>query len=166
MPVIRVPITIRDLTAGDLPALQWSGSAAHIKSVRRQLDRVASGAVEYLVACMPSGSTVGKVGIDYDPHPDAGVLWQAAVHGALQSCGIGTLLVAEAERRILARGRRRAELLVEHSNPRARALYERLGYAAYGDQQEEWDEQGPDGEIVRYRNTCAAMRKPLACAGI
>ncbi len=58
--------------------------------------------------------------IDYTLPPGAGTLWQLAVHGALQSCGIGTLLIQAAEQRILARGLRRGELAVEESNHRAR----------------------------------------------
>jgi ribosomal protein S18 acetylase RimI-like enzyme len=54
------------------------------------------------------------------------------VHPALQSCGIGTILIQAAAQRIRARGLHRAELGVEDSNPRARSLYERLGDAAYG----------------------------------
>src|SRR6266853_810725 len=139
-------MTIRDLTAADLDQISWSGTPSHIASVREQLGRVASGAVEYLAACPPSGLPVGKIGID----------------GALQACGIGTLLVAAAEQRIRARGHDRAELGVEHDNPRARRLYERLGYVAYGDQPAEWDTEGPYGVMVRYRTMCTMMRKPLA----
>ncbi|MEE1791533.1 GNAT family N-acetyltransferase, partial [Streptomyces sp. BE308] len=40
---------------------------------------------------------------------------------------LGTFLVQAAELRIRERGLRRSELAVEESNPRARALYERLG---------------------------------------
>ena len=36
---------------------------------------------------------------------------------------------------------------VEYDNPRARVLYERLGYVAYADAPEEWDAEGPGGEI-------------------
>ena len=57
-------------------------------------------------------------------------MWQLAVLPALQSRGLGTLLIRAAEQRIRNRGLRRAELAVEESNPRARALYERLGYAS------------------------------------
>jgi ribosomal protein S18 acetylase RimI-like enzyme len=83
------------------------------------------------------------------------------VHGALQSCGIGTLLIKAAEQRIRARGLRRAELGVEESNPRARALYERLGYVAYGREPDAWDEEAPDGSISRYETMCTLMRKEL-----
>ncbi|GHG45852.1 MULTISPECIES: hypothetical protein [Amycolatopsis] len=54
-----------------------------------------------------------------------------------------------------------AELGVEVGNPRARALYERLGYAAYGSEPDGWDELAPDGSIRRYETTCVLMRKPL-----
>jgi GNAT superfamily N-acetyltransferase len=48
-----------------------------------------------------------------------------ALERTRQSCGIGALLIQAAEQRIRAHGLRRAELSVEDSNPRARALYER-----------------------------------------
>jgi ribosomal protein S18 acetylase RimI-like enzyme len=119
------------------------------------------GEAEYLVAAARSDLPIGKAAIDYARLDGAGTVHQAAVHPALQSCGIGTLLFAEAERRIRARGLAYAELRVEHNNPRARALYERLGYVAYGQTPDEWDELGPTGEIVRYHTTCTLMRKLL-----
>jgi ribosomal protein S18 acetylase RimI-like enzyme len=83
------------------------------------------------------------------------------VHPVLQSCGIGTVLVRAAEDRIRARGLSCAELGVEAGNPRARALYERLGYVAYGSAPDGWDEEAPDGSIRRYETTCVLLRKPL-----
>lgn len=86
---------------------------------------------------------------------------QLAVHGALQSCGIGTILIKAAEQRIRDRVLRRAELAVEEDNPRARALYERLGYAAYGSRPESWDVDAEDGSTIRYQTVCTLMRKQL-----
>ncbi|WP_327072778.1 GNAT family N-acetyltransferase [Kitasatospora purpeofusca] len=94
--------------------------------------------------------------------PGAGTLWQLGVHPALQSCGIGTLLVRSAEQRISARGLALAELGVEESNPRARALYERLGYRAFGSELESWDVEAEDGSLRRYETLCTLMRKDLA----
>jgi len=161
MPDVTVALVVRDLTEADLEALQWSGTASHLVAVRQELGRVTSGEVEYLVAAASAGLPVGKAGIDYARHAGAGTIYQAAVHPALQSCGIGTVLFGEAERRMKVRGLARAELSVEHDNPRARALYERLGYVAYGDAPDEWDAEGPAGEIVRYRTMCTLMRKLL-----
>jgi ribosomal protein S18 acetylase RimI-like enzyme len=88
-------------------------------------------------------------------------LWQLIVQAAWRSCGLGTVLVQAAERRILDRGLDRAELGVEDNNPRARALYERLGYVAYGRRPEAWDAEGPDGAVTRYETVCTLMRKRL-----
>ena len=55
----------------------------------------------------------------------------------------------------------RAELGVEECNPRARALYERLGYLAYGREPASWDEEAPDGSLTRYETVCTLMRKEL-----
>lgn len=76
--------------------------------------------------------------------------------------GIGTFLVEAAEVRIRNRGLRQAELAVEEGNPRARALYQRLGYAAYDRQPDSWDEQAPDGSLHRYETMCVLMRKELS----
>ena len=162
MPEIVLPLTVRDLTAADLPACRWSGGRSHLAAVAGELDRAARGEAEYLVVCPPSGLPVALGGIDYAKIPGAGVLWMLAVHGALQSCGIGTVLIEAAEQRIRDRGLHRAELGVEESNPRARALYERLGYVAYGAAPESWDEDAPDGSVVRYETVCVWMRKDLA----
>jgi ribosomal protein S18 acetylase RimI-like enzyme len=159
---VVIPVTIRDLTPEDLPSCAWSGSALHLASVAEELRRARRGEVDYLAACPPSGLPVAIGGIDYTESPGAGTLMQLSVHGALQSCGIGTLLIQAAERRILARGLHRAELGVEESNPRARALYGRLGYVAYGRAPDSWDEQAPDGTITRHETVCTLMRKKLS----
>ncbi|WP_433479266.1 GNAT family N-acetyltransferase [Spirillospora sp. CA-142024] len=156
-----VPLTIRDLTHHDLPLCTWSGSNTHLASVAKALDRVAHGEVDYLAVCPPSGLPVAIGGIDYAKAPGAGTLWQLAVHTAMQSCGIGTILIQTAEQRIRARNLHRAELSVEEHNSRARALYERLGYVAYGRAPESWDVEAPDGSTTRYETVCTLMRKQL-----
>jgi ribosomal protein S18 acetylase RimI-like enzyme len=164
VPDIVVSVTIRDLTRADLPACSWSGSAAHLVSMAAALDGVERGEVDYLCACPPSGLPVGLVGVDYARSPGAGTLWQLAVHGALQSLGIGTLLIGAAEERIRGRGLDRAELAVEETNPRARTLYERLGYAEFGRETQPWMDQTEDGRFFRYETVCTLMRKELrAC---
>jgi len=158
---IVLPLTVRDITHADLPGCAWAGSARYLAELAGTLERAARGEVDYLAVCPPSGLPVALGGIDYVKIPGAGVLWQLAVHGALQSCGIGTILIGAAELRIRARGLHRAELGVEENNPRARALYERLGYVAYGSAPDSWDEDASDGSVVRYETVCTLMRKEL-----
>ncbi|MFI6744118.1 GNAT family N-acetyltransferase [Nonomuraea sp. NPDC050451] len=158
---VAIPVTVRDLLPRDLPACTWSGSAGHLRHVQRELARAAKGEVDYLAVCTPVNLPVAIGGVDYRLSEGAGTLWQLAVLPALQSRGLGTLLIQAAEQRIGNRGLRRAELAVEEDNPRARALYERLGYVAYGRRPEAWDEEAPDGLIRRHETTCVLMRKNL-----
>lgn len=154
-------LAVRDVEPGDLSSCAWSGTATHLAAIARALERARLGEVEYLAACPPSGLPVGLCGIDYAKTAGAGTIWMLAVHPALQSCGIGTVLIQAAEQRIRARGLHRAELGVEDSNPRARSLYERLGYAAYGSEPDSWDQEAADGTVSRYETMLTLMRKEL-----
>lgn len=87
---------------------------------------------------------MGLGGIDYAKTSGAGTIWMLEVHPALQSCGIGTVLIRAAEKRIHANGLHRAEFGVEVGNPRARALHERLGCRAHGREPDSWDQEAPD----------------------
>jgi GNAT superfamily N-acetyltransferase len=100
-----MPLVIRDLTAGDLPSCAWWVSARDRAQLVKTLERAQRGEVDYLAACPPSGLPVALGGVDYTLTPGAGTLWQLAVHEALQSCGLGTLLIKAAEQRIRVRGR-------------------------------------------------------------
>jgi len=159
--VVEVEVMVRELVEADLAACGFAGGPLHLVQVGKELVRARAGEVDYLAVCTKADLPVAIGGVDYLPYPGAGSLWQLAVHPALQSCGIGTLLIEAAEQRILARGLTRAEIGVEVSNPRARALYERLGYVAYDERPESWDQQNPDGSITRYETTCTQLRKDL-----
>lgn len=114
---VVLELSVRDLVPADLASCGWAGSGHHLAGVARQLERARLGEVDYLAVCSVADVPVAKGGIDYRAEEGAGTLWQLAVHPALQSCGIGTLLVGAAELRIRKRGLRRAELGVEESNP-------------------------------------------------
>ncbi|MGW4806739.1 GNAT family N-acetyltransferase [Kitasatospora sp. NPDC004272] len=162
MPEIALRLTVRDLTEADLPSCGWAGSPKHVRELVHQLRRAEAGEVDYLAVCTPVGLPVAVGGVDYTPAPGAGTLWQLGVHPALRSCGIGTLLIRAAEQRITARGLAVAELGVEESNPRARALYERLGYRAFGRALDGWDVEDADGTLRRHETVCTLMRRRLA----
>ncbi|MFF6888010.1 GNAT family N-acetyltransferase [Streptomyces sp. NPDC012421] len=159
---VVLKLSARDLVRGDLASIGWSGSEYHLAVVARQLERARSGEVDYLAVCPATDIPVAKGGVDYRVKEGVGTLWQLAVHPALRSCGIGTFLVEAAEQRIRNRGLRQAELGVEDGNPRARALYERLGYVAFDRQPDAWDERAADGSSRRYETVCTLMRKDLS----
>jgi ribosomal protein S18 acetylase RimI-like enzyme len=162
MPTLTIPLVIRDLIASDVPGCAWSGGAPHLAAIADAVDRAARGEVSYLAAYGPAGLPLATAGVDFVRRPGAGRLWMLAVHPVVQSCGIGSALISAAERRIVGRGLDRAEISVEDDNSRARALYERIGYLAYGEEDDSWDEERPDGTIRRYHARCITMAKQLA----
>jgi ribosomal protein S18 acetylase RimI-like enzyme len=149
------------LAREDLPLLGWSGGSAHLASVSRVLDRVESGGVEYLVVRAPSGYPIAKGVIDYAIKPGIGTLSHLVTADELRSLGIGSHLIGVAEVRMRERGVRTAELGVEHDNPRARALYERLGYREAGRESAAWNVEDPDGKLVLHETELAVLRKTL-----
>lgn len=154
-------LRVDDLTRDDLPSLGWSGTPLHLVSVRRALDRVASGEVEYLVVRGPDGHPIAKVGIDYAADAGAGTLWQMATATELRGRGIGTQLISAAERRIRERGLSFGQLDVEDNNPRARVLYERLGYREIARRSASWDVEDAGGKVSRHETEVVMLRKEL-----
>ena len=135
---VTLPLIFRDLTRADIATMGWAGGRSHQSAMHYEITRAAQGKADYLVACPPSDVPVGKCGIDYQTDDGTAVIWQVAVHPVLQSLGIGTALIARAEQRIRARGIDTARLSVENDNPRARRLYERLGYVARYETADAW----------------------------
>ena len=159
---LAVPLTIRDLCVGDLPACGWAGSRLHLENIAQTLEGVGRNDVCYRAACTPSGLVLVVGGIDYARKPGSGTLCELVVHPAMRSCGIGTIWIRAAEQRILAHGLRRAELGVAVANERALALYDRLGYLVDGGGTDAWDEETPGGVIVRREIDCLMMYRDLA----
>src|SRR5689334_4436720 len=93
-------LLVDDLEYKDLELISWSGSPIHIKSVSKALAGVALGVTDCLAVRAANGLPVSKAVIDYLAHEGSGAIWQLATRGDLQGLGIGTRLVAEAEKRI------------------------------------------------------------------
>lgn len=154
-------LKVSDLTKNDFADVAWAGGPLHLESISKALDRAGSGEVEYLAVRAPNGAPISIGGIDYKAHEGAGTLWQLVTRGELRGLGIGTRLIEEAERRIRERGLAGAMLGVEDNNPRARALYERLGYRPVGREKASWPRQGDDGQIEMYETEETILSKAM-----
>ncbi len=150
-------VAFRDLAPEDLADLSWSGEDTHLTEVAGQLGRSYAGGVVLLVGALPNGRLVAMGGLDLARQRGVGLLWMLAVHETLQSLGIGRRLIGALEQRARDRGCRTARLTVEHDNPRALALYRRLGFAEVGSTIESWPVAG--GRT--YVTACAVLERPL-----
>jgi ribosomal protein S18 acetylase RimI-like enzyme len=154
-------LAVGDLRADEVAELAWSGNPAHLRSVAAAVQRAAQGLEDYLVVRAPGGQPVAKMRIDYTSEAGTGVFSQLATMGPLQGRGIAIMLIGAGEQRVHARGLAFAALGVEDNNPRARHLYQRLGYQAAGRQHASWETED-DTDVLRvYQTTLTILRKRL-----
>jgi ribosomal protein S18 acetylase RimI-like enzyme len=151
-------ISVEPLVGEALESIAWSGSTAHLENVAMQLERVATGEVEYLVV-LADGHAVSKGGIDFAKEAGAGTIWQVATHPALEGLGLATRLIVELEGRAARRGVAHLRLAVEPENQRALGLYEHLGYHRIGTSEASWQAERSDGSRFTYRTTLIEMAK-------
>ena len=132
-------VDIRACTTADLALLQrrWATqSGVHEAHHARQLD----GGATYLVAwedAEPLGAGVVNWGGCIGPRareafPAAVEIHHLQVRDEYRGRGVGSALIAAAERMALHSGRRQTAVGVADDNPRAERLYLRLGYRRTG----------------------------------
>ena len=141
-------------------------SRFHEARFRRQ----EAGESLYVVA-WDGDTPVGHVHLLWESEYDAVRSWfgrQPEINAlnvapALQGRGIGTALVADAERRAAERGAESIGLAVEVANVDARRLYERLGYRDWGGGlvEDVWRALLDDDTEIEHRDPCHYLVKPL-----
>ena len=158
-------VEIRELEPGDLEALERDLPSPHH---RRRAALHEAGTATFLVAWRDA-RPVGYLLVRWDGADEEIVhrllgtfpeLNAVTVRPQLQSRGIGSALIEDAERRVAERGCSRVGLAVGIDNPRARALYERLGYECWehGTLDVSWP---VPGEARRESETCVYLTKEL-----
>lgn len=152
-------LVVDDLTEEDLPLVAWSGDQLHLESVAQRVALVPSGEMDYLAVRATDRQPVAIGGITYTEALGVGVIMQLSTR--VQGVGLGTALILAAERRMRSRGVKTARLEVEDDNPRARALYERLGYREAFRHHGSWPQQHEDGTTYLYETVLTALDKPL-----
>jgi ribosomal protein S18 acetylase RimI-like enzyme len=133
-------LTIRDCTGDDLDLLErrmpTGGTDAHRHHFRRQqagirTDLIAWADEEPVGGCLIcwDGCVAAETRAAM---PGAVEICNVHVHPGARGGGVGTALLYQAEQRIAARGIIRCVVSVATDNPRAAALYTRLGYTDTG----------------------------------
>ena len=157
---------VRDVRASDLPRLEWFGIYAHLRRMEEANYRdVEAGTKLWLVADV-NGFPVGHLKVNLrvdDPSRGnpRGYIFALRVFDPFQGLGIGTELIMAAESALRARGFRYVSIAVGKDNPRARRLYERLGYTVYREEIGRWQYVDLQGRLHRVEEPEFLMDKPL-----
>jgi ribosomal protein S18 acetylase RimI-like enzyme len=97
---------------------------------RRDIERKLRVQPDLFLVAERDAAVVATAMAGYDGH--RGSVYYVAVDPALQGGGLGRLLMAEVESRLLALGCPKVNVLIRGGNERVAAFYERLGYVADG----------------------------------
>lgn len=131
-------LQIRPFEPGDVEMLERSLPSEDEAKFRRRLSEQQAGGIVGLVAWR-EGKPVGHAFVRWKPGapldsglPGTPVVTDLAVAQDMQSKGIGTILMDEAERIIREAGYERVAIGVDSTNEGARRLYSRLGYRDSG----------------------------------
>ncbi len=154
-------LTVRLLELDDLSTMRWIGSPTHLATQREMMIRGVDGSIVYLCVCGPANVPLAMGGVSFATRPGRAELWQLATMPALQSLGLGTVVIRALEQVARERGVPVVMLLVERDNPRAAALYRRLGYDVAGEEIAEWDAEDDHGRVYRHRVMCDVMTRSL-----
>jgi len=159
-------VVIRPIREGELLALEWEGAYTRFRKVFQQTyEDVVRGQRIMLVALIGS-QIVGQVFVQlssterrYADGYSRGYLYSLRVRPEWQARGIGTRLVKAAEASLRARGFTTAVIAAGKEKPRARQLYERLGYGVFADDPGVWYFQDVNGVQQSVNEPCWVMQK-------
>lgn len=160
---------IRPVEERDLAALEWDGQYRHYRRVfKANYDDMQRGQRMLWVAEF-DGVLVGQVFVqllssdpDYADGARRAYLYAFRVRPEQQGQGLGTRLMERAEADLVERGFRVAVIAAGRDNPRAKSLYERLGYRVFAEDPGEWSYVDDQGKTVRASEPAWLMRKVLA----
>jgi ribosomal protein S18 acetylase RimI-like enzyme len=159
--ILELPVTIGDLRDDEVAGLGWAGGPSHCESVTQELAGRDAGVLDYLAVRGPAGLPSAVGAVRFDRRRDSGTIYQLSVMPHLQSCGVGTMLIGALENRARDRGASHADLGVSDGNPRARVLYERLGYVEFARGTDEWSYRDETGAVVEVVDLCTLLYKDL-----
>jgi ribosomal protein S18 acetylase RimI-like enzyme len=159
--MLGLPVTVGDLRDDEVPGLGWAGRPGYGESVAEELVARDAGVLDYLAVRGPAGLPIALGGVRFDRRRDSGTIYQLSVMPHLQSCGVGTMLIGALENRARDRGASHADLGVTDGNPRARALYERLGYVPFARSTDQWTYRDDDGATVEVVDQCTLLFRDL-----
>ena len=165
------PFRIRVATLADLPALEQGVRASFGRPHTEDLKDQSSGELTLMTAWVDSlivGSGfarwLGPRNIAVaEKYPDVPEVYRLAVLSKYQSQGIGSALIAALELESIARRFDHMGVGVSFDNPRAAALYSRLGYeqSSVVEYYDEYLYSGKNGAILQARDKCQFLIKRL-----
>jgi GNAT superfamily N-acetyltransferase len=161
-------IHIRQATAEDVALLEWKGQFWQYRAIFEHAFAEQTAGRRLMLVADHSGYPVGRLFVQlslanplYSDGTTRGYLYSLQVMDRLQGQGLGSRLIAAAEDALRARHFHWATIAAATDNPRARRLYERLGYTHFHDEPGLWSYTDPDNVTHSVVEPCWVFQKCL-----
>ena len=162
-------LVIRATTFEDLPNLEWDGEYTHFRRMFSDAYQNQSKGNSVLwIAEFPEVGLVGQAFVQLissrlelaDGHKRA-YIYSVRVRSLYRNMGIGKKIMETAEEDLRQRGFSYAILNVGKENPNAQRFYERLGYAAIGEEAGNWSYLDHRGKRRHVHEPAWRMQKKI-----
>jgi ribosomal protein S18 acetylase RimI-like enzyme len=164
----RIDVRIRQATAEDVALLEWKGLFWQYRGIFEHTFAEQAAGRRLMLVATHNGYPVGRLFVQLSPgvplYSDGSTrayLYSLRVIDRFQRQGVGSRLIAAAEDMLRAREYRWATIAAATDNPRARRLYERLGYTYFHDEPGCWSYTDPDDVTHAVVEPCWVFQKAL-----
>lgn len=162
-------MAIRRVTSGDLSALEWEGEYSHFRRVYADTyQRSLNGLAVLWVAELVGIGIIGQAfvqfscnNLDLADGVTRAYMFAFRVRPTFRSCGLGSWMIRAIEEDLRERGFQILTLNVAKDNPRARHLYEKLGYHVVADEPGIWSYPDQNGIWRKVDEPAWRMEKSL-----
>lgn len=164
---LALSIQFRLAEKEDIPKLEWYGQFIHYQLVFRRTFREQTNGRRLMIVADCQDFPIGQIFVQLygsarvGENPRNAYLYSLRVMEMFRGQGIGTRLVKEAERMVIERGFETATIAVAKDNPRAKVLYERLGYQVFREENSSWSYIDHQGRTRHVYEPCYLLEKTL-----
>ena len=165
---LEVPIALRLATYSDLPKLEWYGQYTHFRALFRRTYQEQLQNRRLMLVADFNGFPIGHIFIQLSSSEQnisdgkrRAYLYSLRVMEMFQEQGIGSRLILEAEMLVAERGFTSVTIAAAKDNPRARRLYERLGYRVFGDDEGKWSYVDHENRVRYVHEPCWVLEKRI-----
>jgi len=165
---LEMPIALRLATYSDLPKLEWFGQYTHFRALFRRTyqEQLQRRRLMLIADCndFPIGHIFVQLSSGEQRIADGrrrAYFYSLRVMEMFQGHGVGTHLILEAEGLARQQGFRWTTIAAAKDNPRARGLYERLGYRVFGDDEGKWSYVDHENRVRYVHEPCWVLEKRI-----
>lgn len=162
-------VIFRQAGEDDLPSLEWNGQYKHFRKIYQDVFYLSQrGEASIWVAELPGIELIGQALVqlksarfELADGETRAYIFGFRIKPSYRDNGIGSKMMEKVEEDLIDQGYEWVVLNVNHNNPQARNLYERLGYQVVAEEPGNWSYIDDNGKRCDVNEPAWRMEKKL-----